>query len=745
MTRSAIALVGTLLYASSLLAQTPGQQPATASQTNAPTLRVTTQEVNLDMVFQDKKGKPIQDIRPEEVHVFEDGVEQHVDSFKFIKGDEASPAAPSATPTATGNIPIDPMRELRFVTLVFEGLDQHGKRFAKQALQDMLNVAPEQNLYFSIMVIDQKLNMIQPFTNDHQKLLQAADKIMTWDTLQYMGSSATIKEQLRLTLTNGQSAGQSAANGDVANGPTINGSGGGPPSGASVGDSVNYRMAKIEYDMLQEADAADREAGARGTLDALVALIRAEAQFPGRKDVLYFNPGLFIPEDIKEQYSYMISSANRANITFYTVDPKGLTTFAQDSSQSSAGGVGESAGGIGQLGAAAGETRGLAQNGGVGMVTPEQSRAQENAENSARMNPLLWLRDLARQTGGISVGNTNDTRAPMKTVMDEVRTYYEASYDPHITTFDGRFHKISVKVDRPGVLVHTRSGYYALPQLKSGQQLLAYEVPLMNAISAATPVTDVPFSAVADRFSEHGPKIEYMLAIEAPLKNLTFEPQADKKTAVVDAPLLAIVRSSSGDVVAKFSKDFAVNVPASSVNEYQQGNLVQSWRTELAPGSYTLETAVMDRKGNKIGVKKSSFTVPEPNDKLGLSNVVIVRRTDALKNNPISDPFYFPGGKVTPSLNDTLKGGPGNILPFYFVVYPDPAVKDAAKLTMGFYKDGQYLGSADAPLPPVQPDGRIPYIANLPADKFTPGSYEIKVGITQGSESVDQKVDFKVQ
>lgn len=734
MNRSAIVLVGSLLYACALFAQTSGQQQTNTSQTSNQTLRVNTEEVNLDMVFQDKKGKPIHDIRPEEVHVYEDGVEEHLDSFRFVEGGQTQPTgAPASAASTAGNIPVDPMRELRFVTLVFEGLDQDGKRFFRQSLQDMLDVAPEQNLYFSVMVVDQKLNMIQSFTNDRTALMKAVEKSMMWDTPQYMKSSSDIKEQLRITLTGGQSAGQSTANGDVANGPTINGPGGAPPSGASIGDAVNFRMAKIQYDMLQQADAADRETGARGSLDALLALVRAESQLPGRKVVLYFNPWLSIPEDIKEQYSYMISSANRANITFYTVDPKGLVTWDQ-------GGAG-----VNQLGNALGETRALSQSGGVGEVTQAQAQAQENATEGARMNPLLWLRDLAQQTGGITIGETNDTRAPLRTVMEEVRTYYEASYDPHITTMDGKFHKISVKIDRPGVFVHTRSGYYALPQLKGGQQLLAYEVPLMNAISAATPATGVGFSAAAERFSERGPKIEYELAIETPLKNLTFEPQADKKTALVDAPILAIVRNSSGEVVSKFSKDFAVTVPQKSISEYQLGNLVQTWHTELAPGTYSLESAVMDRKGNKIGTQKSSFTVPDSNDKLAISNVVIIRRTEPLKNNQILDPFYFQGGKVIPTLNDTLKGGAGNILPFYFVVYPDPAVKDPPKLTMGFYKDGQYLGSAAAPLPAANPDGRIPYIANLPADKFTPGSYEIQLGITQGSASVEQKVDFKIQ
>src|SRR5256884_7635163 len=141
----------------------------------------------------------------------------------------------------------------------------------------------------------------------------------------------------------------------------------------------------------------------------------------------------------------------------------------------------------------------------------------------------------------------------------------------------------------------------------------------------------------------------------------------------------------------------------------------------------------LDRNGKKMGIKKSTVTVPEPSTKLSVSDVVVVRRTDALKDNQILDAFYFPGGKVVPTLTRTLKGGPGNVLSFYFTVYPDRAVKNALKLTMSFYKEGQYLGAAEAPLPEMQPDGRIPYIANLPADKFTPGSYEIRIGVTQGS------------
>src|SRR5205823_2313784 len=139
---------------------------------------------------------------------------------------------------------------------------------------------------------------------------------------------------------------------------------------------------------------------------------------------------------------------------------------------------------------------------------------------------------------------------------------------------------------------------------------------------------------------------------------------------------------------------------------YKAGNLVQSFPTELPPGTYSLEAVVMDRNDSKMSVKKSALTVPEPSNKLSMSDVVMVRRTDALKSKEILDAFYFPGGKITPTLTQTLKGGAGNFLPFYFSVYPDRGVKDGVKLTMAFYKEGHYLGAAETPLPEVLQDGQ---------------------------------------
>jgi VWFA-related protein len=722
MKRHFVLLTAFLLSASILVAQGQSQQD-TSGQAPTPTVRSAAEEVVLDMVFRDKKGRTIRDIRPEEIHVSEDGVEQKLTSFRVVEGKTAESLTAPKSSSGNGSLSLDPMREVRLVTLVFEGLDQEGKRFFRQALKDILDMTPEQNLYFSILTIDQKLHVIQPFTADHAALLKSADRSSMWSFIQYSNNSAEVKSELKQMLSQGDPQLQGASG---------NGSGGGP-SASQIQSSVNYRMAKIQYDMLQAADNADREYNVRATIDALMALVRAQSELPGRKVILYFNPWLFISETVKEQYSNLISMANRGNVSFYTVDPKGLVTWSQGSN------------GREWLSGAAGEIRSSQMKGGVGEVSTGQARASETAEGALRANPLLWLRDLAQQTGGTAIAETNDYRAPLRVAMDEVRSYYEAAYAPHLAVYDGKFRRISVRVDRPDIVVHTRSGYFALPQLKGGQPLYAYEMPLLNALNATPPPLDVAFQIAAERFNDHGLKVEYMVTLEAPLKELTFAPQPDQKNSAVDAALLAVLKNSSGEIVEKFSKDFAVRVALDKVDAYKAGNLVQTFRTELFPGEYALQAAVMDRNGSKIGVIKSTVTVPQPSGKLSMSDVVVIRRTDALNDsNQIVDAFYFPGGKVVPALTRTLKGGPGNVLSFYFAVYPDRTVKDALKLTMSFYKEGQYLGAAETPLPDVQKDGRIPYIANLPADKFTPGAYEIHIGVTQGNSKAEEKLTVQV-
>src|SRR5256885_16732368 len=130
-------LTALILLCASGLAQQSHSQSDNATQA-ATTVHATSQEVLLDMVFRDKKGRAIRDVRPEEIHIAEDGVEQKLTSFHLVQGNQAAPAGTEQP------LQLDPMREIRLVTLVFEGLDQEGKRFFRQSLKDILEMTPEQ-------------------------------------------------------------------------------------------------------------------------------------------------------------------------------------------------------------------------------------------------------------------------------------------------------------------------------------------------------------------------------------------------------------------------------------------------------------------------------------------------------------------------------------------------------------------------------------------------------------------------
>ena len=59
---------------------------------------------------------------------------------------------------------------------------------------------------------------------------------------------------------------------------------------------------------------------------------------------------------------------------------------------------------------------------------------------------------LAKGTGGFEIFNTNDFLQGLQKVAKEMNEYYNLGYTPPSQTHDGSYHKISVKVDRSGVI-----------------------------------------------------------------------------------------------------------------------------------------------------------------------------------------------------------------------------------------------------------------------------------------------------
>jgi VWFA-related protein len=78
------------------------------------------------------------------------------------------------------------------------------------------------------------------------------------------------------------------------------------------------------------------------------------------------------------------------------------------------------------------------------------------------------MRRLAEATGGrvINVGNNGaKLTAAFEEIARELRTQYAVSYTPTDKTMDGKFRKVEIACQRPGVKIDARKGYYALPAM----------------------------------------------------------------------------------------------------------------------------------------------------------------------------------------------------------------------------------------------------------------------------------------
>ena len=71
------------------------------------------------------------------------------------------------------------------------------------------------------------------------------------------------------------------------------------------------------------------------------------------------------------------------------------------------------------------------------------------------------MNTVAERTGGRAFYNTNDLTGAIRDGIEDGSTYYTLGYYPENKDWDGKFRKIVVKSNRPGVKLHYREGYVA--------------------------------------------------------------------------------------------------------------------------------------------------------------------------------------------------------------------------------------------------------------------------------------------
>jgi VWFA-related protein len=117
-----------------------------------------------------------------------------------------------------------------------------------------------------------------------------------------------------------------------------------------------------------------------------------------------------------------------------------------------------------------------------GLQTPPQFQASNNARpgpganirfESAQAFEHMDLDTMADQTGGKAIYNTNGLKQAIARIVGNGSNYYTLAYATTNQKWESQFRHIKVTVDKPGVQLQYRRGYYAYDRAKQEQRLLA--------------------------------------------------------------------------------------------------------------------------------------------------------------------------------------------------------------------------------------------------------------------------------
>jgi len=686
-----------------------------------PTIRVTATEVALDLVVRDKKGRQVKNVKPGDMEIYEDGVKQQVLSFRMVAGREQEKGKPGKAAPPTPTQTSLPLRELNTICIVFHNIDPVTRPHAEQIVKEFIksNLPPES--YIGIFNLNEKLVPIHEFTKNRDELLASP---LNGQGLDFNKASVALLTASPSITTITVQAGKANPTG----GATVDVTGGEIANTVIVGADVSNGAGanRLRGDQVREAADFKNITGLHET-DRINTLINQIGTLPGRKTILLVSTGLATVGD-PEVFEKLVAAANSHGITFYALDSTEMSADV-DTAQG------------GKL--AAGQVANVSQQQSNLKASASQMRQNshqgDDTINAVRTSDLqASLRELAEGTGGFLIANTNDFRKPFQQLAGDLETHYEAVYHPASIKFDGRFRKIEVKLAHSDWQVESRTGYFAMPDLKGSGPLTPTEFTAMAVLNATPRPHAFDFHLSAYHFRKDETGNSAAVAFELPSAKLGATADPARKLHKFEVSLLALVRDSNGEVVDKYSLDKPYYIADDKLAATRADQLTYTHGLDLPPGKYSVEAAVVDHEGAQATSETADFEIPAAPKGVGISSLALVEHLDPAGPQPdTSDPFTYQDKHVIPMVQGSV--GPATKHWIYFVVYQDKSNQAKPKIHVQFKNGGQLVADQTAALPEADKNGAIAMFVTAPT---RPGNCELQITAVQGDETASEHIAY---
>jgi VWFA-related protein len=552
------------------------QAPAPSTETGQPplTFRVEANFVEVDAFVSDASGKPVTDLRATDFQVLEDGQPQMVSAFSFVNMPIARAERPLFSPTAIEpDVDTNVGMDGRIYLFVLD--DAHVDLTRGPRVKDALHRFFERdfgaNDMAAVIYTGGRAVDGQDFTNNPRLLLAAVDK--------FMGRKLRSPTLERLDEYNRQRAAGTRSAGDPVN------------------DPVAFERAQKARDMLDSLRRlSDFMAGLHGRRKALV-LVSEGIDY----DIYNLFDNNSAASDIISWTRDAIAAATRANVSIYSVDPRGLMTPGSE----------------------------LIETSGVAADEPNLGLGVQSATDELRLSQDS-LRELSEETGGFAFVNRNNVDEALDRIVAENSSYYVLGYYAANDRRDGRFRKIEVRVTRPGVTVRARRGYVAPrgrpPAITKPSNDL--ETALKAAVESPLPTAGIPMRLFAAPYKGTAPNAAVAIAVELNINALKFTEKNGTYNNAVNVVTFVADADGKTRVNEKASVDLTL-MPMTYARARERGFRITS-AVNLPPGRYQLRVSAADTAGDfyKPPLVMSGLTV--------LSASGVLAPTAKVKDDPVS-------------------------------------------------------------------------------------------------------------
>jgi VWFA-related protein len=398
-----------------------------------PTFRAGINFVRVDAIVTDKKGDPVLDLGPKDFVVTEDGKPQTVESFKLIKIDDVKETTPPREIRSSFDEESEAQREdVRLFAIFLD--DYHVRRgsamYARAPVAEFIRTQLRPSDMIALMYPLTPLGDVV-MSRNHEAIARAVEQFdgRKYDYTprnqfeeQYANYPAEVVERVRNQVS------LSALKALVTH----------------MGSLREGRKAVIlvseGYTNYLPPQMRDPIASMPGYGNPMRGAVGVEATGNLNEDRAQFFSTAEMVSDLREVYD----TANKNNTAIYALDPRGLAPFEHDINE------------------------------GVGLQT-DKSMLQITQNT---------IRTLADETDGRAIVNQNDLAKGMKQILRDTSVYYLLGYNSTQAPTDGKFHAIKVKVNRPGVEVRHRKGYWALTA-ENTERILAPKKEQPKEVNAA--------------------------------------------------------------------------------------------------------------------------------------------------------------------------------------------------------------------------------------------------------------------